>query len=174
MTTFLLQIDTTYSVNSAAGFSLADYKDIATIAGVIIACATLIKGLFEYSYQGKQKRAEHFFNLRKKLKENAIFKKICFLIDTDSKELNEISFEDKRDFLGLFEEIAIMKNSGLVKKEISYYMFGYYAVRCWDSKNFWSSVNKESTYWKVFKDFVSEAKEWEQNRHNFNTDDIKI
>jgi hypothetical protein len=40
-------------------------------------------------------------------------------------------------FLGFFEEVALMMNSGLIRKEVAHYMFGYYAIHCWDSKNFW-------------------------------------
>jgi len=174
MTTFLNLSDIVQEVISKSGLSLSDCKDIATIVGVFIAVATLIRGLFEYSYQGKQKRAEHFFSLRKKLKENLIFKKICLLLDLDSIDLQNIPFADKRDFLGLFEEIAIMKKSGLVKSEIAFYMFGYYAIRCWESKYFWDSVNQDSIYWYVFKDFVQEAKKFEDSMHRFNPDDIKI
>jgi len=174
MTNLLIQSEIVKGVVSNSGFSLSEYKDIATIIGVFIAVATLIRGLFEYAYQGKQKRAEHFFSLRKKLKENLIFKKLCLLLDLDSTDLKSIPFEDKRDFLGLFEEIAIMKKSGLVKPEIAYYMFGYYAIRCWESKNFWDTVNKESIYWYVFKDFVIEAKKFEESRSSFNPNDIKI
>lgn len=174
MTNLILQTDAIQTITSCCGISLSDYKDIATIIGVIVAGATLIRGLIEYAYQGKQKRAEHFFNLRKKLKGNIVFKNICKLVENDSRDLLNIPFEDKRDFLGLFEEIAIMKKSGLVKPKIAYYMFGYYAIRCWESEFFWSSVNKESIYWKVFKDFVYEAKQFESNKNSFNSDDIKI
>ena len=166
-----------YTINSGninPDFTLSDFKDIATILGVIIAGTTLIRGLLEYSYQGRQKRAEHFFNLRKKLKENAIYKNICYLLEIDSTELKQVPFADKRDFLGLFEEIAIMKQSKLVKPNVTFYMFGYYAIRCWDSQNFWVSVNKDSLYWRVFKEFVEEAKQFEKNHAAFTGNEIKI
>ncbi len=67
-----------------------------------------------------------------------------------------------------------MKKSGLAKPNVSFYMLGYYAIRCWDSNNFWVSVNKESLYWRVFKEFVEEAKEFEINNTSFTTDDIRI
>jgi len=160
--------------NTNTGLGLSDYRDIATIIGVIIAVATLIRGLLEYAHQGKQKRAEHFFNLRKKLKESASFQRICFLLEDDNNELIHIPFEEKRDFLGLFEEIAIMKKSRLIKPEITYYMFGYYAIRCWRSQYFWNSVNRDSLYWKIFKDFAIEAIEFEEKNNNFNPNKIVI
>ena len=156
------------------GISLTDWKDIATIIGAVVAGATLIKVFLEYSFQGKQKRAEHFFNLRKKLKDNLTYKNICSLVDVDSIELDGVPYDDKRDFLGLFEEIAIMAKSGLIRQEIAFYMFGYYAIKCWESEHFWSSVNRESKYWKVFKEFALEAKRNELNDNNFYTGNIKI
>jgi hypothetical protein len=37
-------------------------------------------------------------------------------------------------------------------------MFGYYAIRCWESENFWAEINRESSYWIVFKKFVEKMK----------------
>ncbi len=36
-------------------------KDVATILSVAIALVALIKGYFEYRFQGMQKRAQHFY-----------------------------------------------------------------------------------------------------------------
>lgn len=52
------------------------FKNIAISIGVIVALFTFIKGVIEYVQQGKQKRAEQFFTLRTKLKDNETFKKI--------------------------------------------------------------------------------------------------
>jgi hypothetical protein len=100
--------------------------------------------------------------MRKKLKENDIFKNICALIEIDDKEIVNISFADKRDFLGFFEEIAIMTNSKIIRKEVAHYMFAYYAIRCWESKYFWIDVNKNSIYWRLFKEFVMTMKKIEK------------
>jgi len=174
MITTLLQISPEIAAVPNNGLGLSDYRDIATIVGVIVAVATLIRGLVEYAHQGKQKRAEHFFNLRKKLKENAVFKNICALLDSGDKELINIPFEEKRDFLGLFEEVAIMKKSGLIKPEVTYYMFGYYAIRCWKSQYFWNSVNRDSLYWKIFKDFAEESMKFESKNNNLNPNKVVI
>jgi hypothetical protein len=150
---------------------LEDAKNLATILGVIIALVTLIKGVMEYSQQGAQKRADSFIAMRNKLKENEVFKRICALIETDNPELEKIPFADKRDFLGFFEEVALMMNSGLINKRVAHYMFGYYALRCWESKYFWISVNKDSIYWAGFRDFVGQMQNVEKafkfNRRSF-------
>ena len=70
-----------------------------------------------------------------------------------------------------------MKNSGLVRKEVTYYMFGFYAIKCWDSENFWFSdplVDRNDPYWKVFRDFVKEAKDYDCNKVKAIKEQIQI
>jgi len=135
---------------------------VAAIVGVLIAAGTLVKAVIEYTYQGVQKRAEHFLQMRRRFKENEVFKELCSLLDRDEQALANMPFKDKRDLLGFFEEVAIMVNSGLIRKEVAHYMFGYYAIRCGDSRNFWSNVNRTSRYWALFRDFAETMKSMEQ------------
>lgn len=143
--------------------SLSDYKDIATIAGVAIALVTLAKGVCEYVRQGAQKRAEQFIEMRKRLKENDTFRELAALIETNDPKLESVPYKDRRDYLGFFEEIALMVNSGLIRIELAHYMFGYYAIRCWESDHFWRDVNRDSQYWVLFKEFVRKMKEIEDS-----------
>jgi hypothetical protein len=101
-----------------------DAKDWATIAGGAIALGALVKSLIEYTKQGAQNRAKLFEDLRIRFKSDEVFRQICDLLEVNSPELTAISFKEKRDFLGFFEEIAFMVNSGLMKKHIAHYMFG--------------------------------------------------
>ena len=52
-------------------------------------------------------------------------------------------------------------NSGLIKKEVAYYMFGYFAMTCWDNEAFWSDpgIDRGSVYWSVLRNFVNQMKE---------------
>ena len=146
-------------------------KDIAVIAASLIALATLVIGVIEYSRQGAEKRAEHFLEMRRRLKENESFRIIAGLLDTNDAGLSKIPYEDKRDYLGLLEEIALSMNSRLIRKEVAHYMFGYYAIRCWESQNFWGDVDRDSIYWIVFRDFVGQMQDIERKfkyrRRNF-------
>ena len=154
--------------------SLANCKDIFTIVGVIVTVIALVKGLFEYIIQGRQKRAEHFFNLRKKLKEKDVFRDICVDLSHD-KNLSKLPDADKRDFLGLFEEVAVMKNSGLIREDLAYYMFGYYAKACWQSGSFWEGFNRDSLYWQIFKQFALESEEyWMCHQADFDPKNILV
>jgi hypothetical protein len=139
-------------------------KDVAEIVGVCIALITLIKGVIEFRLQGTQKRAEQFLQMRDRYAE---FSELCALLehndDVGNKQLQEMSFKLKRDFLGLYEEIALMMNSGILRPQVAHYMFGYYALRCAENNAFWQGLNYESSYWSLFRDFVNQMKQVEQN-----------
>lgn len=163
------------SIEGAISLALAS-------VGAVVALATLIKALIEYTQQGKQKRAEHFFELRRRLKESPEFARVAELIDHShvpglsaqaNRELAELPFRVKRDYLGLFEEIALATNSGLIKPKLAHYMFGYYALLCWDSKAFWTNVNQLSPYWALFEDFCNQMRE-EQEHFEFRREEFQF
>jgi hypothetical protein len=141
-----------------------DWKTVAAIVGAAIALVTLAKAVVEYTEQGAQKRVDRFLEMRKRFKENQSFTDICALLEHDQEELRNVAFHAKRDFLGFFEEIALLLNSGLIRPEVAQYMFGYYALKCWESEHFWVNVNRDGLYWSVFRDF---AKRMAQMRQAF-------
>ncbi|MBA2491984.1 MAG: hypothetical protein H0V34_09855 [Gammaproteobacteria bacterium] len=158
-------------LDALSQLSLSEWKDVAAVVGVAIALGTLLKGVIEYSHQDAQKRAEHFLNMRKRLKDNSTLEELCALLEVDDPKLVDVPFKDKRSLLGFFEEISLMMNSGLIRKAVAHYMFGYYAIRCWDSKHFWCDIEKNSIYWTVFREFVEDMKSMEKhfsfNRRHF-------
>jgi len=134
--------------------SLDDARNIATIVGVFVGALALLKGFHEYTQQGRQKRAEHFIAMRSRFKANPAFIELCDFLEDDDIRLAEMPFKKKRDFLGFFEEIAIMCNSGLLHLGIAHYMFGYYVIDCWKSEHFWKGLDREANYISLFKDFA--------------------
>jgi hypothetical protein len=150
--------------------TLENWKDIAIIIGVVVSLGTLIigiftitKGVIEYINQGTQKRFEQFTEIKKWFYDREVFQKIAFHLETDDVELKTIDYRDKCDFIAYYEVISLMMNSKLIRPEVVYYMLGYYAIRCFESKNFWSDVNKDSQYWASFRDFAEQMKSIEQN-----------
>jgi hypothetical protein len=151
--------------------SLADAKDLATIVGVGVAAFTFVKAMLEYRQQGVQKRAQSYFDLERKFLEDKELREICVLLDTDDIKLSEVSSELKLQFLGFYEQVALMLNSKLIEPEVAHYMFGYHAVRCIDSANFWKGEDKESPYWALFRHFAQRMKEFE---NGFRFDNSKL
>jgi hypothetical protein len=137
-------------------------KEYATSIAALAALITLIKGVFEYTLANTIKRSDSFTELRIKFKTDEKFREICDLVDHNDPKLEQIEFKDKRDLLGFFEEVALKTNSGLIKKQVAHYMFGYYAIRCWECESFWNSINKYSIYWSLYRDFVYQMIEEER------------
>ena len=142
-----------------------DNKDLLTIivasfAG-LVALGTFIKAILEYRLQGRQKRAELFDKFKTTLKTEPRIVNINSQLEDDHETLAEIPLIDRYYFLGYYEQIAIAVNSGLIDKDVAHYMFGYFALRCWDSKHFWNGINRQSYYWSVFKKFVDTMQELE-------------
>lgn len=123
-------------------------------AGLIVATVTAIKALIEFRKQGITKRAEIFLQMRSRLREDPSFKEICQLLETDDEKLTGVSLIEKDRFLGFFEELALIKKSGFINDDVCYYMFGYFAIKCKDSKNFWHSLNEGHDLWVLFTDFT--------------------
>ena len=118
--------------------------------------------------------------MRDRFKSNEVFVGLCDLLQTDAPELKDIPLKDKRNLLGFFEEIALMVNSGLIKKEVAHYMFGPYVCRCWESKHFWINMDgagphmaSEGIYWQLFKGFAEDMQKMEEmlkNSKNYRLD----
>ena len=127
-------------------------KDFSIIVGGMVTIFAFANGLLEYRRQGAQKRVEHFTMLRRRLKENPVFKEICSLMFAGDPRLADVDAQDKRDFIGLLEEVALQVNSGLIRPELAHYMFGFYTVKCLESTDFWANLDAVSgkEYWQQF------------------------
>jgi hypothetical protein len=137
-----------------------DLKDIlALILSSVVATiglATLIRAIIEYKRSTATKRLELFLTMRTRLREDAEFKKICQLLETDDEKLRDIPLIQKDRFTGFFEELAIMRNSGLINDDVTLYMFGYFAIRCNDSTNYWHGLNRNQALWSLFFSFAED------------------
>jgi hypothetical protein len=148
-------------------------EDVLTLAiaggGTATGLVTLARGLAEYRLQGRQKRADRFFALRESLKNDRGFSELAELLDEGAspdrklaaeadRKLEAIPFRIKRNYLGLFEEVALALNSGLIRPEVAHYMFGYYAILCEESDSFWNNVGRASAYWSLFRVFYARMK----------------
>jgi hypothetical protein len=146
-----------------------ELKDILTViigaAALVFTAVSVIQGLIEYKKQGISKRAEAFLQMRERLREDPVFVRICALLETDSKELQDVPLIEKDRFVGFFEELALMKNSGLVNDQVALYMFGYFAIRCSKSRNFWHGLNKEQALWSLFWDFARQMETAQEKFH---------
>lgn len=137
---------------------------VISVITVVITFFTLYKAYQEYHKQGVVKKMEVLLQMRTRLRENPNFMKICNYLEYDAEELRDIPLIEKDTFTGFFEELALIKNSGLMNDQVAVYMFGYFAERCSKSENFWYGLNKEEILWSAFFDF---AKDMDVAHKNF-------
>jgi len=145
---------------------------LASIAG-FVTLATFLKTIFEYRLQGRQKRMELVDKLMNRIWADESLRNLMNLLNDDNVELKNTPELVKYELLGLYEQIAISINSGLIKKNVAHYFFGYYVISCWNSKNFWSKgeseeIDKFEYYWIVLKNFASQMQRVEERRTNPN------
>jgi len=139
-------------------FFLNHWEASLKIIGAIILIFTFGKGVFEYRKQRDDKRAQQFLELRKLFRENQQFQKImAFLYHNGSP--SQFSDNDKIEFMAFFEDIAFLMNSGLIRKEVAFYMFGFDAITACNNALFWPSDLKKDKYWSLLTDFVKQMEE---------------
>jgi hypothetical protein len=150
--------------HSSMILTLEIIKTVAITGTAIITIITLITGYSQYKLMVKQKRCELYELYRKKMKENESISQIINYLETNNKEIINVPRVKRYLFLGFFEDIALLINSKLIKPEIAHYMFAYYAIQCWNNELFWNGINRDSHYWRVFKEFVEKMKKLEENK----------
>ena len=150
--------------------------ELATLLGIAIGLGALAYAVRQFRLSQMQFRAdiaarsaERFLQLRERLKGDPMLREICTRLDAEAashstvekalttSSVSSIPFENKRTFIGLFEEVALLVNSGFIPEEVAHYMFGYYALMCDASAGFWtgeSSPDRDNPYWIVFFDFI--------------------
>lgn len=142
---------------------LDSWKNWAIIVAGLVAFITFLTGLLEYIRQGRQHRAENFVQMRRRFLETPQYRQILDKLAVDDPTLAQESIQEKRNFIGFLEEVALMVNSKLIRREVAHYMFGYYVLLAAKSVHFWEGLGKDSEYWSEFRRFATEMSEMKEN-----------
>ncbi len=134
------------------------WKDIAIIFGGVLALTSFLSGMSEYVRQGHQHRASHFVEMRRRFLEDPLFREILNLMASDPGNLRNTPVQDRRNFVGFLEEVAVMVNSRLIRRDVAHYMFGYYVLLTDECEPFWEGLDRSSQYWTVFRRFAKDMK----------------
>ena len=135
--------------------TLDSLKDLSIVGAGVIALTTFFSGVLEYARQNHTKRAEQFVLMRRRFLEDPLFRDILNCLATDDPKLAGFPIQDRRNFIGFLEEVALMVNSRIIRREIAHYMFGYYVLLADKSQNLWANLDRESVYWTVFRNFAA-------------------
>jgi hypothetical protein len=138
--------------------SVTAFRDIALIVSTTIGALSFIGVMLQYRRNSKLTRLETFRKIRKAYLECDSIAKLLPMLEENDEALQDEPYLSKMTLLGFYEEIALLYKSRAIKRRVVHYMFGYYAIRCWESSNFWEGLNRESQYWALFKWFVKDMK----------------
>ena len=128
---------------------LEHIKVIALLLTSTLAVIAFTKGVLEYTRKNTLDRALVYLELRKRFKETNSFAEIISYLDSNDDKLSKISISDKLKFLGFFDDIAIMVNSGLLNKYIATQAFGFYIQKTWNNKHMWWETNKRDSEYRI-------------------------
>jgi len=129
-------------------------KDLSIIVAGAITLITFMTGVIQYMRQGQQTRAAQFVEMRRRFLEDPSFREILNHLASDDPRLREIPIQERRNFVGFMEEVALMVNSGILRPHVAHYMFGYYVLLVDSSTHFWEELDKSSEYWSLFRAFA--------------------
>lgn len=160
----LLAIATSYDKPITLGISAVT---------LLIAAILAVKAPREYKLQNATKRSEIFLQMRTRLRTDQSFASICDKLEVDAEELAAIPLIERDRFVGFFEELAILNNTGLISNALALYMFGYFAIKCYESKAFWKGLNRHQPLWSLFMDFAKRMSE-EQKRFKFDRRKLRL
>ncbi|RYG22956.1 hypothetical protein EON82_15540 [bacterium] len=135
---------------------LATTKDIALVIGGVAALTTFLTGLVEYARQANLRRGEAFIAMRRRFLEDPLFRDILNLLDADDPRLAELPVQDRRNFVGFLEEVALMSRSKMIRPEVAHYMFGRYVSLADASEHLWKGIDKGGRYWTLFRRYAAE------------------
>lgn len=146
-----------------AALDIGLIKDLSIILAGVVAVTTFFTGALEYGKRGRQERAEHFVQMRRRFLEATEHREILDMLQANDPAIAQYSIQLKRNFVGFLEEVALMVNSGLIKQQIAHYMFGYYVLLVDRNEAFWVGMDRNSEYWTLFRRFAAEMKKVEEH-----------
>jgi len=134
------------------------FSDIPTtvmVLGTLFAIVTLVIGVLEYRKKNMLTRIELYLQMRDYYARDKNLKQVCQALGDGDTPISALTYEQKRQFLGTMESVALLVNSKVMNDHVAMYMFGYYAIAAWESDEFWNHGNlkREDPMWALFKQF---------------------
>jgi hypothetical protein len=129
---------------------------IVGVATLIVGVATFVKAVFEFNGQNTLKRFEKFQEMRTRNDEDPDLKAVRDAMYGRSGSLKDLSTISKYAFMGFFEEIAMMLNSGLIREVVAFYMFSFDARQASKNEDFWCGIKRDDPYWSLFCSFCKQ------------------
>jgi hypothetical protein len=117
----------------------------------------------ETERENRLRRFEKYQQMQRRYREDASIQAVFRHLypefyETDTTRTPGASTNDMLNFMGFYEELAIMVNSEIMQPELAYYTFGVDAVHFWNAEKRWH----DDRSWKLFNSFVSEVRQFRE------------
>ena len=148
-----------YVENKSVFDAIFDFTQVASFIGAFIVA---ILGYLEYRSSNKLRNLQTFLDLESRYWSNPTFRQIIACLDDGTDEsaetLQHIPLEDKIMFLAYYEKIILMADSGVLRRDVVNYFFGYYAMAAWKNDDFWTppALTRDDPYWGRYKTFCDD------------------
>jgi hypothetical protein len=138
------------------GLSLAEWSNLASIVGVLVAVLALLKGLQEYISQGKIKEAEFFLKLDQELDNNDELRGVAEAIrNNDTKRMQEITPFGLRKLAAFYETVGLLWENDILSTHVAYAVFGVGVIQCMESDYVWLGDDRRNEYWETLNKFYT-------------------
>ena len=157
---------------TADNLTLKDYIGFAVqFATVVVGALAVYRTLKEYEKQGLEKRAEQYLRIRESYRKNKLFQKIVEQAHSN-KDFSAFAKQQRVEYMAFFEDMQFLINSGLIKSDVLYYMFGSDIIEAWDStfcllrdtEDAQESDIREDPNFTLLRKFVEGSKEFKTSR----------
>ncbi len=146
-------------------FSISEWKDIILAGAAVVAAYKAYIELSKYSTEKRKeqelKSIEFTLEQHRRLFDDKDLYSVLCLIDNDDIKLEAQEMWDaKRKLLVFFEEIQLLTNSNQINKNVSHYLFGYYAIAAGNGANFRNGIDLKEEFFGLFFIFKKESEKF--------------
>jgi hypothetical protein len=154
---------------------LASY---GTAASAIAAVCTFLWKVAVDSKEARLKRFDKYQEMAKRTDKPPL----STVIDALRKgpaAVTALSKQNKEDYMAFLEEVAVMKNSQLIRAEVAFYMFGGDAIASKNSPEFRDGFKPwgDELYWSVYEKFCDEMEDLDKSykkAHRFDPKKVRF
>ena len=137
-------------------------RAVIEVLGAPLVLIGFFRGIRTYIRDGRLKRFEKYQQMQSRYRQDpsiqAVFRWLYpEQFEGDEERRPPVTENDKLNFMGFYEELAIMVNSRIMTPKAAYYTFGFDAVKFWERA---SDDLKNDQSWKLFKSFAEHANEF--------------
>lgn len=134
-------------------------KDAVESVSAVVATLGFLFGLFKFRDAIAIRRYEKFHGMSVRFDGDESIQAVCKLLNADIAD-ESVNKQQKEVFICFLEEISFMAASGIMRKEVALYTFGYYARRAHESAPFWRGLQKDHKFYARFREFCKEATDY--------------